>query len=96
MLSYEFLVGRLGKIIDLEESGLNADLQIAKQQLQCGLLNQSESTLKTIIASGNEDKIPACNYTLGKVYYAMNHHDNPHRDAHSGSYGPAWPGQLPI
>ena len=39
MLSYEFLVGRLGKIIDLEESGLNADLQIAKQQLQCGLLN---------------------------------------------------------
>ena len=75
MLSYEFLVGRLGKIIDLEESGLNADLQIAKQQLQCGLLNQSKSTLKTIIASGNEDKIPACNYTLGKVYYAMNRYE---------------------
>lgn len=31
MLSYEFLVGRLSKIVDLEESGLNADLQIAKQ-----------------------------------------------------------------
>jgi len=30
MLSYEFLIGRLGKIVDLDESGLNADLQIAK------------------------------------------------------------------
>ena len=26
MLSYEFLVGRLSKIVDLEESGLNPDL----------------------------------------------------------------------